>query len=247
MRSPAVPFLAAAAALALCGCERQGQADHDRLVQIDKRLGALETQVKAGQAPSPAPAGNTASVATPAKVDSTAYSPGAAAIVRAAPLNEKLISEVPADSVGGFIYTGGSLTLHDLSSRGVRYTGLAGVELQGWLKVTEAGRYQIGEDVTALFNGLMLVGPVCSLQVWLEGRSIGAQQARIDLKDSQGKTSLVLGADLRPGVYQLRLWTACVPATSGAGARFTVDLLAKAPSDLNLRGISGEDLLHRPK
>lgn len=43
MRIPAALITAAAAALTLCGCDRQGQADHDRLVQIDKRLAEVET------------------------------------------------------------------------------------------------------------------------------------------------------------------------------------------------------------
>ena len=51
--------------------------------------------------------------------------------------------EIPADSVGGFIYTGGSLQLADLKDHGVHYTGLTGVEWQGWLRARDSGRYEL--------------------------------------------------------------------------------------------------------
>jgi len=45
-------------------------------------------------------------------------SPGALAIVHAAPASARLLSEIPVDSVGGFTYSGGPIALHDLVSRG---------------------------------------------------------------------------------------------------------------------------------
>jgi len=60
---------------------------------------------------------------------------------------------VPPDSVGGFVYEGGPIPFSDIRTRGVRYAGPVGVELQGWLRAREAGRYQIGADLTAAFKG----------------------------------------------------------------------------------------------
>jgi hypothetical protein len=153
---------------------------------------------------------------------------------------------VPADSVGGFVFTGGPITLHDLYAQGVRYTGLAGIELQGWLKTTEAGRYELGEDLHGLPGGV-IAGANCVLEVWLEDRVIGSQQGVLPITDSSGgeqRLSLVTGANLQPGLYKLRLWTVCSSAAPRA-ARITVDLLLKSPSDLNLRGFRSDELLHQ--
>ena len=71
---------------------------------------------------------------------------GALAIIHAAPATPVAAHEIPPDSVGGFIYTGGPLQLADLADHGVRYAGLAGVEWQGWLRARETGRYELEVD-----------------------------------------------------------------------------------------------------
>jgi hypothetical protein len=93
-------------------------------------------------APTPAP--------TPAPTSET-LAAGAVAIIHPAPVTPAAAREIPTDSVGGFIYTGGPVQLADLTDRGVRYAGLTGVEWQGWLRAAETGRYQLeleGETVS---------------------------------------------------------------------------------------------------
>jgi len=241
----------AATLLALSACG-QGGGDKARLDRIEHRLDALEQRQGAGAGPSaaasPAPSGPAPAGGAPAAPggDASTYAPGAVAVVHAAPANARQIEEVPADSVGGFVYSGGPITLHDLSAQGVRYAGLTGVELQGWLKTTEAGRYELGEDVHGLAGG-SIVGASCVLEVWLEDRVIGSQQGVLPVPANSGgeqRLSLVTGSNLQPGLYKLRLWTVCSSAAPRA-ARITVDLLLKAPSDLNLRGFRSEELLHK--
>ncbi len=136
----------------------------------------------------------------------------------------------------------GPIPFTDIRSRGVRFAGPVGVELQGWLRVKEAGRYQIGADLVANFRGGGLA-PTCYLQAWLEGRSLDGRSVLVSRPGSQEATvSLVLGADLQPGLYRLRVWIAC---TTAYGAITTAELLLKAPSELNLRPVTGNDLLHR--
>ena len=68
----------------------------------------------AGQdAPSPAPA----APAVPNTAHSS-YQPGAVAIVHAAPDKPRDLQAIPADSVGGFVYDGGPVSLNDLGSWG---------------------------------------------------------------------------------------------------------------------------------
>ncbi|MDQ2744817.1 MAG: hypothetical protein M3Z66_21335 [Chloroflexota bacterium] len=58
----------------------------------------------------------------------------------------------------------------------------------------------------------------------------------------EGSASLVLGADLTPGLYRLRIWLAC---TSPQGIITSAELLLKTPSQVNLRSLTSSDLLHK--
>ena len=131
----------------------------------------------------------------------------------------------------------------DIRTRGVRYAGPVSVELQGWLRAKEAGRYQFGADFTARFGVGAGLPPTCYLQVWLEGRSLDGRSVLVTRPGSNEATaSLVLGAELQPGLYRLRAWSAC---TAPQAVTTSAELLLKAPSELNLRPITGNDLLHR--
>ena len=225
----------------------------DRIEQkLDTILHRLD-QLQPGQAgaPSPPPSGP-GPAASPASAPALSSAPetlaaGAVAIIHAAPTTPVAAHEIPADSVGGFIYTGGSLQLADLADRGVRYTGLAGVEWQGWLRAREAGRYQFELDGNTV-SANNFTNSTCIFAGWLEDRSIGVQEAT----PSSGLArpapfSLVLGAELQPGLYKLRLWAVCTPSPAVRNQRIAVELLEKAPSDLNLRPVTGADLAHKQR
>ncbi len=53
---------------------------------------------------------------------------------------------------------------------------------------------------------------------------------------------LVLGADLQSSFYRLRVWTICTVPQS---VTTTSELLLKASSELNIRPVTGSDLLHK--
>ena len=145
--------------------------------------------------------------------------------------------------VGGFIYTGGSIQLADLTDRGVHYTGLTGVEWQGWLRAKEPGRYELELDGSTVSPN-NFTNSTCVFAGWLEDRSIGVQQATPSSGIAQpAPFSLVLGAELQPGLYKVRLWTTCTPSVRNQ--RIAVELLEKAPADLNPRPVTGNDLAHR--
>ena len=80
--------------------------------------------------------------------------------------------------------------------------------------------------------------------MWLEDRSIGSQREKIPITARGEKTILlVFGADLQPGLYRLRVWSACTPARDLRG--LNAELLIKTPGDMNLRVVTGTDLLHQ--
>ncbi|SEF01601.1 hypothetical protein SAMN05519104_8112 [Rhizobiales bacterium GAS188] len=183
-----------------------------KLDEILRRLG-VETMSTGQSAPSSAPAqAPQLPAAAVVQPESTAYKPGAVAIVHEAPDKPRDLQSIPADSVGGFVYAGGPIALHDLKSKGVRYTGLAGLELQGWLKITTAGRTQLGMEFRAITGANAVIAPSCIAAAWLENRSIGTETREIPVPTREEKTlDLVLGADLEPGLYRLRVWAACTP------------------------------------
>jgi len=217
-----------------------------KLDEVLRRLDQLRPPLSAAAQGQATPSGEAIPSPVPRQAPAAstqAYKPGALAIVHAAPKDVNSLSEVPPDSVGGFTYEGGPITLTDIKTRGVRYAGPVGVEIQGWLQAKEAGRYQIGTDLTAHFAGMAIVAPTCFLQAWLEGRSLDQHSVLVSQPGSRDASgSLVLGADLQPGIYRLRVWTAC---TTVQGVTTTSELLLKTPSELNLRPVTGSDLLHK--
>lgn len=223
--------------------------------QLDRIEGKLDEVLRRLDQLRPQPSGAAQSQATPSgaitpppgpgqapAASMQAYKPGALAIVHVAPKDVNSLSEIPPDSVGGFTYEGGLIPFTDIKTRSVRYAGPVGVEIQGWLQAKESGRYQIGTDLTAHFSGIANA-PTCFLQAWLEGRSLDQRSVVLSQPVSRSASgSLVLGAELQPGIYRLRVWTAC---TTVQGVATTSELLLKTPSELNLRPITGSDLLHR--
>ncbi len=191
------------------------------------------------------PAPGTATSASPSTPDVLAA--GALAIIHAAPATALAAREIPADSVGGFVYTGGSLQLADLKDHGVRYTGLTGVEWQGWLRAKESGRYELDLDGNSVSPSNAMNTATCLFTGWLEDRSIGLQEVTAHAGPAEAAPfSLVLGAELQPGLYKLRLWATCssqwVPRL-----RVSVALFEKTPADLNLRPVTADDLAHRQR
>ena len=158
------------------------------------------------------------------------YQRGAVAIARIAPARKDELTEIPADSVGSFVYTGGAIPLSDLSRNGVRYPDLAAVELQGWLKVAEAGRTQLAVEYRATTGYNVVASPGCIASLWLEDRLIGSQNGEIPMPATKERTvSFIFGADLQPGLYKFRAWLAC---TKPRDLRIlNAQLLIKTPAE----------------
>lgn len=175
---------------------------------------------------------------------SQGYQRGALAIARVAPARKDNLPDIPADSVGSFVYIGGAIPLSELSRNGVVYPGLAAVELQGWLKVTQPGRTQLAVEYLATTGSNVFGNAGCIASLWLEDRSIGSQHGEIPMPAREQKTvSFLFGADLQPGLYKLRAWLACTePRDLHA---LNAQLLIKTPADMNLRMIDSGELLHR--
>ena len=110
----------------------------------------------------------------------------------------------------------------------MRYAGPVGTEIQGWLRVKEAGRYQVAADLWATFSNSNNSPPTCFLQAWVEDHSLGQQTAYMVPKGGkEASATLVPGAELQPGLYRLRAWAVC---TAPPGIATTAELLLKAPS-----------------
>jgi len=247
--------LAATTLAGTAAASPQAPAPETQLDRIEHKLDLVLhklDQIQAGQAaasqtvtPSAAaqPAAAPASTGNPAPTPET-MAAGAVAIFHPAPKTDTAAHTIPANSVGGFIYTGGTIHLADLADRGIHYIGLTGVEWQGWLRATETGRYELELDGSTVVRG-DFDNPVCIFSGWLEDRSIGTQEATPRAgPERPASFSLILGAVLQPGLYKLRLWAACTPYV--ANEHVSVELFEKTPSGLNMRPITGEDIVHKP-
>jgi hypothetical protein len=237
--------------------ENAADGTAERLDRIEQKLDQVLERLDATAAPGKALIADTAippshdgeetvTAAPDARspADPETYKAGAVAIARAAPARPNALPEIPPDSVGSFVYIGGAIPLSELSRSGVRYTGVAAVELQGWLKVIEPGRTQIGVEYRATTGSNVYIPASCIASVWLEDRAIGSERGDIPMPAREQKTiSLVLGADLQPGLYRLRVWSACTPPRDLR--QLNAELLIKSPSDMNLRTATGRDLLHQ--
>lgn len=138
------------------------------------------------------------------------YAAGTVAVVRAAPAEARQLGKVPAGSVAGFVYTGGPIVLSDLFDRGVRFTGLAGVELQGWLRATGSDRYQIAADLRIGFGKGAISELPCLFTAWLEDQSIGDARQSVspwDNRQGAASVSLVSAPRCSPGSRSCGSWS----------------------------------------
>ncbi|WP_292536866.1 hypothetical protein [Mesorhizobium sp.] len=231
--------------------DRQGgtQEQLDRIEQkldsLIERLGTARQQSSNGNHSLPATGNDGAKKQASSEGDtSQGYQRGALAIARVAPARKDNLSEIPADSIGSFVYVGGAIPLSEPSRNGVLYTGLTSVELQGWLKVSEPGRTQLAVEYHATTGSNVFTNPGCIASLWLEDRLIGSQHGEIPMPAKEQKTvSFIFGADLQPGLYKLRAWLACTePRDLHA---LNAQLLIKTPADMNLRIIDSSELLHQ--
>ncbi|PZX14316.1 hypothetical protein LX81_02899 [Palleronia aestuarii] len=149
---------------------------------------AMPTPGTGADAADPAP--ETASEPPPPPIDTPteaeSFAPGAIAVAHAAPTQGQPLGEIPTDSIGGFVYTGGPIQLDDLADRGVRHAGPAGIELQGWLRATEAGRHQLAADLQIRFGTGTISALPCTFSGWLEGQAIGTETREADPWGARG-------------------------------------------------------------
>ncbi|WP_139032261.1 hypothetical protein [Mesorhizobium amorphae] len=227
------------------GTQEQLDRIEQKLDTLIERLGSAGQQSSNGNDSQPATGNDGARKQVSAEGDtSQGYQRGALAIARVAPAKKDSLPEIPADSVGSFVYIGGAIPLNELSRNGVLYTGLTSVELQGWLKIAEPGRTQLAVEYRATTGSNVFTNPGCIASLWLEDRSIGSQHGEIPMPAREQKSvSFVFGADLQPGLYKLRAWLAC---TEPRDLRvLNAQLLIKTPVDMNLRMIDSGELLHQ--
>jgi hypothetical protein len=54
---------------------------------------------------------------------------------------------------------------------------------------------------------LLAVPPECLLEIWLEDRLVGPERATLAPdKNRDAKASMLIGAEVEPGLYKFRLW-----------------------------------------
>lgn len=148
--------------------------------------------------------------------------------------------KIPQDVVGAFV---GSEPWRnsELADRGVRYSNNPSYELQGWLKVDVAGRYQIGVDVG--YPG-ETSRESCIVRTAIEGVEIKDEMFELASYE-QTLFSSVAGAELQPGLYATSIWIACAPIGAYTPEDILFTPVIKRPDEYNLRPLRGDDFLHK--
>ena len=109
--------------------------------------------------------------------------------------------------------------------------------------------YQLAVDFGSPHAPNSFISVSCGVALWLEDRQVGQRTGELTLAPRNGAASaplsVVLGAELQPGLYKLRFWMACGRNAIQSFVPITADVLLKTPSELNLRGIAADDMAHR--
>ena len=95
---------------------------------------------------------------------------------------------------------------------------------------------------------LLVCLPLALWRLWrVAGDLRGPGTSVVDPWGAKGEPlSLVLSAELQPGLYKLRLWVACTDLpTARDGDSVQVEVLVKRSGEMNFRSVTGEDMLHR--
>jgi hypothetical protein len=88
----------------------------------------------------------------------------------------------------------------------IMVSAMPGVEWHGWLRAKETGRYELELDGSTVSPN-NFTSSTCIFTGWLGDRPIGVQEANPRSNIAQPPAfSLILGAELQPGLYKLRLW-----------------------------------------
>ena len=177
-------------------------------LQPDQTAGALATPRPSAPGPV-APPG--AGVAAGSSASET-LAAGAVAIIHAAPTTPLAAHEIPADSIGGFIYTGGCAPARrpEGSRRPLcrphrrRMAGLAACQ-------REPGATNSSSTAAPSAPETSPIPPASSPDGWKTARSASQETTPNSGLDRPAAFSLVLGAELQPGLYKLRLWAVCTP------------------------------------
>lgn len=185
-----------------------------------------------------APSTEAPPAATPA---GPVYEPGALVVARPSPEKPGV---VPVDSVGSFVYGGGDLHADAVAQQGVIYKEMASLELQGWMPVKEAGRYQFQFEGAADASLGAWAG-TCALVPTIEGKGFPAVAASIATNAGQKAFTLLTGVDLQPGVYKVSFWVGCVDNPYAKGKTLTISPYIKGPSDANFRQLQAADIAHK--
>lgn len=120
----------------------------------------------------------------------------------------------------------------DRLAQGIAY------DAQGLLNITVAGPYRIGATVAW---GAGQPGPeaTCRLSLSLDERVLTEWKGPLSI--IPGQRAQQANADLQPGLHPVQLRAAC---DRPVGARVTVALMMKAPSDRDLRPLGPAEIVH---
>jgi hypothetical protein len=170
------------------------------------------------------------------------YKPGWITKAFLAPKTNAELGNIPRDPIAVYVTTSDP---HPFSGY-VEHHGLALTDpvaylREGYLRVTEAGRYSFVSiaDLSKMGSDVAF----CAARLELnETPILDAKSPAVGLGKAWSETA---GLELEPGFYRLRHWIACRPQQLRFPEGTAIELRIKGPSDTSPRRISGADVVHK--
>lgn len=170
------------------------------------------------------------------------YKPGWITKAFLAPKTNAELGNIPRDPIAVYVTTSDP---HPFSGY-VEHHGLALTDpvaylREGYLRVTEAGRYSFVSiaDLSKMGSDVAF----CAARLELnEAPILDAKSPAVGLGKAWSETA---GLELETGFYRLRHWIACRPQQLRFPEGTAIELRIKGPSDTSPRRISGADVVHK--
>lgn len=150
-------------------------------------------------------------------------------------------TDLPKRDVGSFVWTSQApTTLAAFRNEGIKFDGGAAYLLTGWLRVAQAGGYQVGVTIRSPVNRLLTEDMRCSVAMQVGHAPLGEESTQLVLRKGAVWTGDV---DLKPGLYPISAEIRC----PGVVGKLAADrAIVESYEILTIVTLPGDPAPHKP-
>lgn len=149
---------------------------------------------------------------------------------------------ISAEHFAGYISQSSDISTEDVLENTLGYKGTYALTAEGYFNAKEKGLYNFGilHDKTRKNHNALN----CFTHITINGERISELQGKLTKNDRREENLLTDGSvTLEAGMYEYTAFSVCDDDTSARHVQRK--LLVKTPSDLSMRPITNEDILHK--